>query len=172
MKTIKEIAEICGVSEQAVRGWCRRNNVAKDAKGSYEICESIESRIYQHYHVDVSQHVAKRAESCESTDTVNQAIIDLLRQEMNTKNEQLKAKDRLIEELRVENQRLSQELLSLSGKIGDTLQNLSQTQLADKMIEGKKLIDGTVVAPISEEQKAENPGKQKKGLFGWFRGNT
>ena len=130
MKTIKEIAEICGVSEQAVRGWCRRNNVAKDAKGSYEICESIESKIYQHY------------------------------------------QDRLIEELRVENQRLSQELLSLSGKIGDTLQNLSQTQLADKMIEGKKLIDGTVVTPISEEQKAENPGKQKKGLFGWLRGNT
>ena len=35
MKTIKEIAAECGVSEQAVRAWCRRNHVAKDAKGSF-----------------------------------------------------------------------------------------------------------------------------------------
>ena len=31
---ITEIAAECGVSEQAVRAWCRRNHVAKDAKGS------------------------------------------------------------------------------------------------------------------------------------------
>ncbi|MFR8688033.1 MAG: terminase gpP N-terminus-related DNA-binding protein, partial [Bacteroides fragilis] len=35
--TIKEIASECGVSEQAVRAWCRRNHVAKDAKGSFAI---------------------------------------------------------------------------------------------------------------------------------------
>ena len=29
---ITEIAAECGVSEQAVRAWCRRNHVAKDAK--------------------------------------------------------------------------------------------------------------------------------------------
>ncbi len=39
-KTIKEIAAECGVSEQAVRGWCRRNHVAKDAKGSFALSES------------------------------------------------------------------------------------------------------------------------------------
>lgn len=31
-KTIKEIADNCGVPEQTVRGWCRRNHVAKDQK--------------------------------------------------------------------------------------------------------------------------------------------
>ena len=39
-KTIKEIAAECKVSEQAIRGWCRRNHVAKDAKGSFAISES------------------------------------------------------------------------------------------------------------------------------------
>ncbi len=29
---ITEIAIECGVSEQAVRAWCRRNHVAKDAR--------------------------------------------------------------------------------------------------------------------------------------------
>ena len=37
---ITEIAIECGVSEQAVRAWCRRNHVAKDAKGSFETCET------------------------------------------------------------------------------------------------------------------------------------
>ena len=36
---ITEIAAECGVSEQAVRAWCRRNHVAKDAKGSFAISE-------------------------------------------------------------------------------------------------------------------------------------
>ena len=39
----------CGVSEQAVRGWCRRNHVAKDAKGSFALSESQKSSIYLHY---------------------------------------------------------------------------------------------------------------------------
>ena len=49
--TIKEISAECGVSEQAVRAWCRRNHVAKDAKGSFAISESIKIAIYQHYRV-------------------------------------------------------------------------------------------------------------------------
>ncbi|NSI17705.1 helix-turn-helix domain-containing protein, partial [[Ruminococcus] gnavus] len=40
MKTTREIAEICGVSEQAVRAWCRKNHIAKDAKGSFAISET------------------------------------------------------------------------------------------------------------------------------------
>ena len=37
---ITEIAIECGVSEQAVRAWCRRNHVAKPAKASCETCET------------------------------------------------------------------------------------------------------------------------------------
>ena len=45
VKMIKEIAAECGVSEQAVRGWCRRNHVAKDAKGSFALSESQKNSI-------------------------------------------------------------------------------------------------------------------------------
>ena len=41
---ITEIAAECGVSEQAVRAWCRRNHVSKDAKGSFAISESQKNR--------------------------------------------------------------------------------------------------------------------------------
>ena len=46
-KTIKEIADNCGVPEQTVHGWCRRNHVAKgvshlakDQKARYSICHT------------------------------------------------------------------------------------------------------------------------------------
>lgn len=37
MSTIKELAETCGVSEQAVRKWCARNQVAKDVAQRYNV---------------------------------------------------------------------------------------------------------------------------------------
>jgi hypothetical protein len=58
---ITEIAIECGVSEQAVRAWCRRNHVAKDAKGSFAISESQKTAIYQHYLSVERKQVAKLA---------------------------------------------------------------------------------------------------------------
>ena len=76
--TVKQIAADCGVSEQAVRAWCRRNHVAKDAKGSFAIDETTLSSIYQHYHVDerkqVSQHAKASFATCETfSETVSDA---------------------------------------------------------------------------------------------------
>ena len=68
---ITEIAIECGVSEQAVRAWCRRNHVAKDAKGSFAISESQKTAIYQHYlgveRKQVSQQAKASCETCETT---------------------------------------------------------------------------------------------------------
>lgn len=49
MSTIKELAETCGVSEQAVRKWCARNQVAKDVAQRYVIDKSTETAILRHY---------------------------------------------------------------------------------------------------------------------------
>ena len=40
MSTIKELAETCGVSEQAIRKWCARNQVAKDVAQRYIIVDT------------------------------------------------------------------------------------------------------------------------------------
>ena len=89
MKTTREIAEICGVSEQAVRAWCRQNQIAKEAKGSFEISETIEYRIQRHYKGDVAKDAKDIAQSSKADDIVNQAIIDLLRKELEHKNKQI-----------------------------------------------------------------------------------
>lgn len=102
-KTIKEIAEECGVSEQAIRAWCRRNYVAKDAKGSFVLNDTLKEDIYAHYHViqnNINRNendVAKDAKaSCETSETV---LIAMLQKELDLKNGQLAAKDHQIEEL-------------------------------------------------------------------------
>ena len=89
MKTTREIAETCGVSEQAVRAWCRKNHIAKDAKGSFAISETIEYRIYRHYKGDVAKDAKDIAQSAKADNVVTQAIIDLLRKELEHKNKQI-----------------------------------------------------------------------------------
>lgn len=87
---ITEIAIECGVSEQAVRAWCRRNHVAKDAKGSFAISESQKTAIYQHYlgveRKQVSQQAKASCETCETT------LIAMLQGELDRKSEQLAVK--------------------------------------------------------------------------------
>lgn len=104
--SIKEIAVDCGVSEQAVRAWCRRNHVAKDAKASFAIDETTKTLIYQHYGAierkQVSQHAKPSCETCETSETV---LISMLQKELDRKNEQLDVKDKQIAEL---NARLSE----------------------------------------------------------------
>ena len=103
---ITEIAAECGVSEQAVRAWCRRNHVAKDAKGSFAITETQKTAIYQHYlgvdRKEVSQPAKASCETCETSET---ALITMLQRELDRKSEQLAVKDKQIAEL---NERLSE----------------------------------------------------------------
>ena len=58
-------------------------------------------------------------------------------------------------------------MLALSDKVGTTWQTITQTQLADKMIEGKKMIDEKTTAAADEPTAAvaEPEPKKKKWLF-------
>lgn len=104
--TIAELSVECGVSEQAIRAWCRRNHVAKDAKGSFAITETKKTAIYQHYlgidRKEVSQPAKASCETCETSET---ALITMLQRELDRKSEQLAVKDKQIAEL---NERLSE----------------------------------------------------------------
>lgn len=104
--TIAEISVECGVSEQAIRAWCRRNHVAKDSKGSFAITETQKTAIYQHYlgvdRKEVSQPAKASCETCETSET---ALITMLQRELDRKSEQLAVKDKQIAEL---NERLSE----------------------------------------------------------------
>ena len=112
-KTIKEIAAECKVSEQAIRGWCRRNHVAKDAKGSFAISESQKRKLYLHYLGVARNEVAKPAKaSCETYETSETGLISMLQKELDRKDAQLSAKDEQIRELNVRLSECSAALLA------------------------------------------------------------
>lgn len=121
MSTIKELAETCGVSEQAIRKWCARNQVAKDVAQRYIIDKATETAILRHY-------VAQPTEtSCETNETMKE-IIEMLRKE-------LEAKDKQIESLQSSLDHTTAALVSAqeSIKAAQLLQANSEQKL--KMIE-------------------------------------
>lgn len=128
MSTIKELAETCGVSEQAIRKWCARNQVAKDVAQRYIIDKTTETAILQHYGKDTRNQVAQQTEtSCETSETMKE-IIEMLRKE-------LEAKDKQIESLQHSLDRTTAALVSAqeSIKAAQLLQANSEQKL--KMIE-------------------------------------
>lgn len=128
MSTIKELAETCGVSEQAIRKWCARNQVAKDVAQRYIIDKTAETAILQHYGKDTRNQVAQPTEtSCETSETMKE-IIEMLRKE-------LEAKDKQIESLQHSLDRTTAALVSAqeSIKAAQLLQANSEQKL--KMIE-------------------------------------
>lgn len=128
MSTIKELAETCGVSEQAIRKWCARNQVAKDVAQRYIINKTTETAILQHYGKDTRNQVAQPTEtSCETSETMKE-IIEMLRKE-------LEAKDKQIESLQHSLDRTTAALVSAqeSIKAAQLLQANSEQKL--KMIE-------------------------------------
>lgn len=128
MSTIKELAETCGVSEQAIRKWCARNQVAKDVAQRYNIDKTTETAILQHYGKDTRNQVAQPTEtSCETSETMKE-IIEMLRKE-------LEAKDKQIESLQHSLDRTTAALVSAqeSIKAAQLLQANSEQKL--KMIE-------------------------------------
>ena len=128
MSTIKELAETCGVSEQAIRKWCARNQVAKDVAQRYIIDKTTETAILQHYGKDTRNQVAQPTEtSCETSETMKE-IIEMLRKD-------LEAKDKQIESLQHSLDRTTAALVSAqeSIKAAQLLQANSEQKL--KMIE-------------------------------------
>lgn len=66
---------------------------------------------------------------------------------------ELDFKNSEIEVLRNENLELTKKLIELSEKVGGALATVTQTQFADKMIEGKKLIEEQEAAAVPEKKK-------------------
>ena len=152
--TIKEIASECGVSEQAVRAWCRRNHVAKDAKGSFAISETIKTAIYQHYlgveRKQVSQQAKASFETCENSETV---LISMMQKELDLKNKQLAVKDKQIEEL---NARLAESSAALVAA--------QQTAQAAQALHA-----GTIQQQLAGEIEVDQQRPEAEQKRSWFK---
>lgn len=159
--TIAEIAAECGVSEQAVRGWCRRNHVAKDAKGSFAISESQKRKLYLHYLGVARNEVAKPAKaSCETCETSETVLISMLQKELDRKDAQLSAKDVQIRELNARLAECSTALLA-AQETARAAQALHAGTIQQQLSDG----EDRVAASVPEEQAAPNKRRWFNRIF-------
>lgn len=101
MKTIKQIADELGVSKQKVYRFIVRNHItaSSEVKQSKLYDEATEMLIKQGILEDEPyQKSHHEAHQNHINDTVSEAVIELLRKELEQKNEQLQEKDRQIRE--------------------------------------------------------------------------
>lgn len=145
-RTIKQISEVCGVSEQAVRGWCKRNDVPKDTKGKqYVISESIECAILRYYGVDLEKDVVKEERKVAKDELVSYKLVELLEKELESKNEQI--------------HRLQESLQNTTEALKASQESLKASQFLQANAEQR-------LQALEIEEK--NPEPQKRSVFGWF----
>lgn len=165
---ITEIAIECGVSEQAVRAWCRRNHVAKDAKGSFVISESQKRKLYLHYLGVARNEVAKPAKaSCETCETSETVLISMLQKELDRKDTQLSVKDKQLavkdEQIRELNARLAEcsTALLAAQETARAAQALHAGTIQQQLADG----EDRAAASVPEEQSVPNKWRWFNWLF-------
>lgn len=136
--SIKEFSERANVSVQAI--YKRLNGLNNPLNQYIKLVENQKmlniQALQDIYGVEVEQPIQPN----HSTDSTSDPI-KLLEKTIDILENELKEKKKQNEILQEEVSRLNSELLRLTNKVGDTLQTITQTQLADKMLEGKKLIE-------------------------------
>ena len=181
--TVKEIADKCGVSEQSIRAWCRRNNVAKVpqrqagnekkvAKPAYLITDEVAERICVYYAVynnlkenestETSETQGNEvSETSESTETAEitlisalQAQIDTLQQHNALLSEQLSTKDNQIA-------MQQEQIKTLTESLHDTTAALTAAQALHAGTIQQQLAD----KQASHEGQAEPDSEERQGFW-------
>ena len=152
---VKDLAKLCGVSEQAIRQFYSRNSFTK-ANGKWQPTEQEIESLLSYYHVDVSQ-AAKADESPSESDS---DVISILGEQLSALQEQLRIKDKQIEDLQ---STVNKQADTINGLI-ETNKALAASNAVQIAADKKELL----IAPQESEQEqsvtSEQP-KDKKGFW-------
>lgn len=125
--TVKEVAEILGVSRQGI--YKRMKTDLSTYVIEVDNIKCLEYRVLKHLSVN---HSTEKVDSSTELNALKKLV------EMLEKENELKQKT--IERLEERNEEEHRQLMELTSKVGTTLESLTQGQLAEKLIEGKKLL--------------------------------
>ena len=159
METIKEIAAACGVSEQSIRAWCKKNNIRKQRndgkKACYAIDEQTKELIIRRFSVSSTQTKQRNQsnQNNQSNETKASEIFE--------NSEQILVKDKQIEQLMQQIEAQQKTIDSLTAALENTTAALTaaQTSIAAE----QALHAGTIQKQLTMQD--EKP----KGLFGLLR---
>lgn len=158
--TVKEVAELMGISKQAVY-----KKMEKDFKPYVVLVENqkcLKSEVLKQIHSTKQSTKVEHSTSLKSLEK----LVEILEKENEKKQQYIDSLQQQLEEERIQRNELIENLTELSSQVGTTLQAITQESLADKLIEGKKLMEEQPT-----EQNVSVPTEpEKKGFFKKFFG--
>lgn len=133
--TVKEVSELLGISKQAIY-----KRMTKDFQ-PYVV--EVENQKYLKHDVLKCFQSTKQSTKVEQTTGLKplEKMIQILEKENEYKQNYIESLQIQLKEERDEKKELINKLADLSGQVGNTLQSITQGQLADKLIEGKKIMN-------------------------------
>lgn len=164
--TVKEIADKCGVSEQSIRAWCRRNNIAKVpqrqesserkvAKPAYLITDEVAERICVYYAVYSN---LKEDESGETAETQRNEVSETFASTETAETTLLSALQDQIDTLKQHNALLSQQLSQKDSQIAaqqEQIKTLTQSlhDTTAALTAAQALHAGTIQQQLTDKQE-------------------
>jgi hypothetical protein len=180
--TIKELSQELQVSEQALRQWCKKNNVRKERtkgrKATYvlDFDTVAQARAYYSSESKESNETNQRKESNESKEsnletaqkhfksdieTIQSEYIESLKAQVQLLTEQLKAKDKQIADLSEQVKDFSLKLDKQQALHAGTI----QTQLIDKQAPAEPTTAAATKRPAQRPRSERQQQQQKLSFF-------
>ncbi|MHA3845511.1 hypothetical protein [Lactiplantibacillus plantarum] len=152
---ISEIADIAKVNKTKVWRYIRDNNISeRSMKGNAKLYSEHTKDVIIKAFSNESVHLATETKADTSRILLEQ--IDILKGELERKNDQLDKMQSLLDQ----QQQLNLSTNRQNEKLLDTPQKTSEDALKD---------DTDVLEPTGDHYKGEEVKTPKKGLFGWLR---
>ena len=143
--SVKEFAKRAGVSVQSL--YKRLNGLNNPLNQYIKLVDNQKmlniSALEEVYGIEVEQPIQPNHSTYSTFYSTsaqeNETVIDILLKQSEMLKKELEMKNEQIIFLQEENRKLRGELMTLSEKMGDVLQNITKTQLADKILEGQEV---------------------------------
>ena len=151
--TIKSLAAELGVSEQALRGWCKRNGIQKTTKGkitSYIITAEVAEQIKNHYTKPHNESESKTQRKSNESNTTKAYIDNLLQQ---------------IEDLKADKDKLNARL----DKAEETISNLTAALQAAQALHGIEKKQAVIELTKEEPQQESADDQTEAQELNFFR---
>lgn len=142
--TVKELAEICDVSQTAIKKQLAKLNETKVAgkwQPSQQGCEAI----FKHYGIDVAEVAQSSQSGCATSETTKETeneityeLLDSLNQTIETLRKELDIKNKQIEDLTNANQKLTDSITALSASTALNSASVAKDKLLVEPIENKE----------------------------------
>ena len=174
--TIKSLAAELGVSEQALRQWCKRNEIKKTTKGkitSYFLDENTVELIRNHY-------TAQRKQGTTNTQRKSNETLDLLQAQLAEKDKQISALSAQVQSLiadaaverdkeRNERQAILTQLFSAQADNKELQTELNKykaiAESKKEVVEVQPKEQAPTPEPEPQKELAEDPEPKKLSFF-------